>query len=100
MTWLLPLQVDVIVGFSNGGEEAYNVSAIQGSLHSAAQWNLWVQNFTLAVRPYAIVFRTTGICGSAAHCVRRCSRSCGTTHSCAVLSCAPHRACSSKPHVM
>jgi Translocon-associated protein (TRAP), alpha subunit len=45
-----PLQVDVVVGFSNSGEEAYNVSAIQGSLHSAAQWNLWVQNFTLAVR--------------------------------------------------
>ena len=43
-------QVDVVVGFSNSGEEAYNVSAIQGSLHSAAQWNLWVQNFTLAVR--------------------------------------------------
>lgn len=39
----------MVVGFSNGGEEAYNVSAIQGSLHSAAQWNLWVQNFTLAV---------------------------------------------------
>jgi hypothetical protein len=46
----LPLQVDVVVGFSNSGEEAYNVSAIQGSLHSAAQWNLWVQNFTVAVR--------------------------------------------------
>lgn len=45
----LPLQVDVVVGFSNGGEEAFNVSAIQGSLHSAAQWNLWVQNFTVAV---------------------------------------------------
>ena len=39
-----------MVGFSNSGEEAYNVSAIQGSLHSAAQWNLWVQNFTLSVR--------------------------------------------------
>lgn len=39
-----------MVGFSNGGEETYNVSAIQGSLHSAAQWNLWVQNFTVAVR--------------------------------------------------
>jgi hypothetical protein len=42
--------VDVVVGFSNSGEEAYNVSAIQGSLHSAAQWNLWVQNFTLALQ--------------------------------------------------
>ncbi len=46
----VPPQVDVVVGFSNGGEETYNVSAIQGSLHSAAQWNLWVQNFTVAVR--------------------------------------------------
>mmetsp|Transcript_19686 Transcript_19686/g.59506 ORF Transcript_19686/g.59506 Transcript_19686/m.59506 type:complete len:251 (+) Transcript_19686:93-845(+) len=38
--------VDVVVGFSNGGEEAYNVTALIGSLHSSAQWNLWVQNFT------------------------------------------------------
>lgn len=41
--------VDVIVGISNGGEETYNVTAIQGSLHSAAQWNLWVQNFTVSL---------------------------------------------------
>ena len=40
-----------MVGFSNGGEEAYNVTALIGSLHSSAQWNLWVQNFTAAVRP-------------------------------------------------
>ena len=43
------LQVDVVVGFSNGGEEAYNVTGIAGSLHSSAQWNLWVQNFTAQV---------------------------------------------------
>lgn len=42
-------QVDVVVGFSNGGEEAYNVTALIGSLHSSAQWNLWVQNFTAQV---------------------------------------------------
>ncbi len=42
-------QVDVVVGFSNGGEEPYNVTDIAGSLHSSAQWKLWVQNFTALV---------------------------------------------------
>lgn len=46
--------VDVVVGFSNGGEEPYNVTDIAGSLHSSAQWKLWVQNFT-ALRVSSVV---------------------------------------------
>lgn len=41
--------VDVVVGVSNAGKEPYNVTDLIGSLHSSAQWKLWVQNFT-AVR--------------------------------------------------
>jgi hypothetical protein len=44
--------VEVIIGVSNSGSEAYDVTNLAGSLHSSTQWKTWVQNFT-AVRTHA-----------------------------------------------
>lgn len=38
--------VDVLVGFRNGANEPYNVTAIMGSLNSPLDFSIYVQNFT------------------------------------------------------
>lgn len=39
-------QIEVVAGLYNGGDEAYNVSAIYGSLNAAHDYRLFFQNFS------------------------------------------------------
>lgn len=42
-------QIDVVVGFRNGGDEALNVSHVRGSINSVAAFNIYVNNLTAQV---------------------------------------------------
>ena len=44
------MQIDVVLGFHNGGDETLNVTNVLGSINSPASFNIFVQNFTAAVR--------------------------------------------------
>ncbi|EME29397.1 hypothetical protein Gasu2_32130 [Galdieria sulphuraria] len=46
--------VDCLVGVANGGPFPYRILAIGGALHSPAQFNYYVQNFTLLYVNYTI----------------------------------------------
>lgn len=40
------LQIEVVAGLYNGGDETYNVTAIYGSLNAATDFRYYFQNFT------------------------------------------------------
>lgn len=40
------LQIEVVAGLYNGGDETYNVTAIYGSLNAATDFKFYFQNFT------------------------------------------------------
>ncbi len=44
------VQIDVVLGFHNGGDETLNVTNVMGSINSPASFNIFVQNFSAAVR--------------------------------------------------
>ena len=44
------MQVNVVLGFHNEATEAYNVTAIMGSLNSPTDFAIHVQNFTQQVQ--------------------------------------------------
>ena len=44
------VQIDVVLSFHNGGDEALNVSGIMGSINSPAAFNIYVHNLTSLVR--------------------------------------------------
>ena len=44
------VQIDVVLGFHNGGDETLNVTNVIGSINSPAAFNIFVQNFSAAVR--------------------------------------------------
>jgi hypothetical protein len=83
----------VVLGFHNGGDETLNVTNVMGSINSPASFNIYVQNFSAAVR--ASVHRW--FCVSVAVPLRPqhlliadgCQRSSGLTHwvasSCVIL---------------
>ena len=45
-------QIDVVLGFHNGGDETLNVTNVMGSINSPASFNIYVQNFSAAVRAF------------------------------------------------
>lgn len=45
------VQVDVVLSFHNGGDEALTVAGITGSINSPAAFNIYVNNLTSMVRP-------------------------------------------------
>ena len=48
------LQIEVVAGLNNLGDESYNVTAIYGSLNAAHDFKLYFQNFTGLVRGLAV----------------------------------------------
>lgn len=44
-------QIDIVVGVRNAGSEAYNFTAIMGSLNAKDKFSFFIQNFTFTVRP-------------------------------------------------
>lgn len=44
------VQIDVVLSFHNGGDEALNVSGVMGSINSPAAFNIYVNNLTAMVR--------------------------------------------------